>query len=494
MKNRHKHNLSNLNLTTANMGELIPVNLVEALPGDTFQARSSILMRLGTLNSPVMHKVNARLHHFFVPHRLGMKKMYDADTPLTTVKWNEFITGGDDGLNSDVLPTISTTGTKGDLFDKFGFPLTAGVDVSLLPVAAYNLIYNEYFRDQDLSPKRLLNDVTLAKCAWEKDYFSTCRPWTQKGAAVSMPLAGTAPVATDAANGDILSILSTTQSDLQKNMMNNAGGIMMSNTTVADDDDKLYADLSQATGASIIDLRRSIGIQRMAEARAQYGSRLIEYLAKEFGARPQDFRLQRPEYLGGGQTSVSFSEVLQTAPETTSGTSDTNGVGDLYGHGIANLRSNKYRRTIPEHGYIITLLSVRPKTLYMNGIDRTWLRTTKEDFYTPQLEHIGQQEVFDNEIFADAAHTSDDIFGYQDRYREYKEANSKVSGDFRDTLNFWHLGRDFASSPTLNDSFVQCEPSERIFAQSTADNLMILCQNSVIARRVVSNSAQARII
>jgi len=228
-----------------------------------------------------------------------------------------------------------------------------------------------------------------------------------------------------------------------------------------------------------------MALQRYAEARSRYGSRYTEYLSY-LGVRSSDARLQRPEYLGGGRETIQFSEVLQTAE-------GTNPVGELRGHGIAAARSNRYRRFFEEHGYIISLMVIRPKTIYAQGLFRTWNRRVKEDFWQRELQHIGQQEVLNKEVYA--AHASPDgTFGYQDRYDEYRRSESRVSGEFRDTtLDYWHLARIFGSSPALNSSFVSSVPTKRIFAVTDpeVDSLYVTVKHSTQARRQVAKEGHS---
>lgn len=241
---------------------------------------------------------------------------------------------------------------------------------------------------------------------------------------------------------------------------------------------QIFADLSSATAASINTLRQAFALQRFEEARARYGSRYVEYL-RYLGVRSSDARLQRPEYLGGGRDTISFSEVLQTAAD------GANPVGTMRGHGISAMRSNRYRRYFEEHGYVLSFMSVRPKTLYIQGMPRTWNRRTKEDFWQVELQHIGQQKVLNKEIYAGAA-SPDGTFGYQDRYDEYRRQESWISGEFRTTLNTWHFGRNFGSEPALNASFVKCVPPETPFGAPSSDVLWILVKHSVQARRLVA--------
>lgn len=219
-----------------------------------------------------------------------------------------------------------------------------------------------------------------------------------------------------------------------------------------------------------------------------YGSRYTEYL-RYLGVRSSDARLQRPEYLGGGKQTIAFSEILQAGTNFDANT----GVGTMRGHGITAVRSNRYRRFFEEHGLVLSLLSIRPKTMYVNGLPRMWSRSTREDYWQRELEMIGQQEILNQELYtADTGPT--DVFGYQDRYADYKHIQSQVSGDFRSTLNFWHEGRTFASDVTLNESFVLCSPSKRIFASTATDTFWIMANHSIQARRMVRKSSVGRIM
>ena len=228
-------------------------------------------------------------------------------------------------------------------------------------------------------------------------------------------------------------------------------------------------------------------MHKYEEARARYGSRYTEYL-RSLGVKSSDARLQRPEYLGGGKQTIQFSEVLQTAPDQVG---DDNHVGDLKGHGIGALRSNRYRRFIEEHGYVFSFLSVRPKTIYTQGLPKTWARRVKEDFFQKELQAIGQEEVYNRELYA--AHTDPaGVFGYQDRYDSYRRAESTVSGEFRTTeLDYWHMARQFATDPALNASFITSVPTKRIHAVETNDVLWVMANHSIQARRIVAKTGKS---
>lgn len=495
---RGKFSLSNYKLLSCDMGELVPCGLMEVLPGDTIQQATNALVRCSPLLAPVMHPVDVRIHHWFVPHRI----IWD--------DWEDFITGGPDGMDDSIFPTINLSytagspatgsGVVGGLADYLGCPTGInGLEVSALPFRAYAMIYNEWYRDQDLQTPLTFStasgvDTTtntdLQHCAWEKDYFTSARPWEQKGPSITVPLGTSAPVT---GLGSINSSTASSGAIWPTSGPSWPNGTPFTSTVIMETDSvgvinntnrpQVFADLSGASAVTVNILREAMALQRYEEARARYGSRYVEYL-RYLNVRSSDARLQRPEYLGGGRQTIQFSEVLQTAE-------GSDPVGELRGHGIAAMRSNRYRRFFEEHGYVISMISARPKTIYMQGLARTWNRRVKEDFWQLELQHIGQQEVLNKEVYAGHA-SPNNTFGFQDRYDEYRRAESSVGGEFRTSLlNHWHMAREFGSAPALNGSFVECVPTERTFAVPSQDVLYIMARHSIQARRLVAPSGKS---
>lgn len=489
---RNKFSLSHYKLLTADMGYLLPITWYEALPGDTIQHQTSALVRISPLLAPVMHPCRVRIHHWFVPYRLIWED------------WEDFITGGDDGLNSSVPPYVSSAApVESTLRDYLGVPpdsYSPNITYSALPFRAYNLIWNENYRDQDLVTEQTIDltdgqDTTtnfdLLSCAWEKDYFTTSRDSESKGDTISIPLTGDAPVygigkvdqtfpMSSQAVYETDGSGSTTYAD---SAAINYGAGANNRFYVEEDPNNagypgIFADTSAISGVDINDLRLSFALQKYQEARQKYGNRYVEYL-RYLGVRSSDARLQRPEYLGGGTQTIQFSEVLD---HTGAGT-----LGDMGGHGISAMRTRKVRRFFEEHGIVMSLMSVIPKTIYSQGLHRHFSRSTKEEWYQRELEGIGDQEVRNDEVYADSA-DRDGVFGYQARYDEYRSLPSSIAGEFRSTLNHWHLARIFASEPSLNSSFIQCAPTKRVLASSGTDAMYIMANHSIQARRMIGRS------
>lgn len=504
MRKRSKFSLSHYRLFSGRMGYMMPIGITECLPGDTFQQATSVFLRCSPLVTPVMHPVHVTVHHWFIPTRL----LWD--------KWEDFITGGPDGMDASVMPTIKAPAqggfAVGSLADYMAVPSgIPNLEVCALPFRAYALLYNECYRDQDLEQELPLSlesgldsttNTTLQRCDWARDYFTTARPWPQKGPSV------TVPVNYGDGSGPSLSAIQITGSpqltssgvgwqrisdgvssgvefnawcsDKKNSSPANAGlsvnkGTLAASATITPGEPGIGSvDINQ--------LREAFALQRFEEHRALYGSRYVEYL-RYLGVKSSDGRLQRPEYLGGSRQTIQFSEVLQTAP----GGDDP--VGALKGHGIGAMRTNRYRRFFEEHGYVLTVMMVRPISVYMQGLSRMWNRRVKEDYYQRELQHIGQQEVLTKELYAGNAEGptgNDVVFGFQNRYDEYRWHESYVSGEFRNILNSWHMARDFANAPVLNADFINAVPTTRIFAAQQNDTLYCMANHSIQARRLMS--------
>lgn len=473
---RYKHSLSHYHLTTGDMGQLLPVALMEVLPGDTFRHASSVLLRVSPLVKPVMHPVSVRIHSFFVPSRLIWSD------------WEDFITGKNAELTVPTH-TINTGADDSDLMDRFGVPFVNGLEINELPIRVYNKVWNEYYRDQDLGAERAEDDLTLARCAWEKDYFTTCRANAQQGTEFSIPFnAGEVPVrGIGVTSSDLSGPSVSTWTDSEGNQHSSDSSYHASNENVvvgkqdAANLPDVHVDLSSVTGGiGIGDLRLALAQQRFAEAREFYGERYVDYL-RWLGISPRDGRLDRAEYLGGGKQTISFSEVLATGTE-----SGSTALGDMAGHGIATLRTRPYRRFFEEAGYVISVLSVRPRTLYNSAVHKQWFRSTKDDFWQKEFEILGPQAVTTKELYAGAADPTT-VFGFTDRFEEYRNYPSFISGDFRDGGNSedWHMAREFGSEPALNESFVTCSPTDRVYAATTVPELYMMINHHITARRLV---------
>lgn len=495
MKRRNKFSLSHFKLLTGKMGYLYPIACVETLPGDTFQMATSVFLRFSPMVAPVMTPVTVKIHHWFVPLRLIWEDFED------------FITGGPDGTSVPQVPWMTIQEYFGlePYFDLPNFDFSNGQTlprISVLPFRAYNLIWNEWYRDQNLQEPTPFSKASgwsgsnltpryLLKSPWDKDYFTTATPWEQKGAAVNVPINSTSVDVTfptqinfsgsmnwqyDTSGEGVINRWTMTGQD---GGISGPGGTISATGTTSGTFDTTIGNLD------LNQFREAMALQRFEEHRALYGSRYVEYL-RYLGVKASDGRLQRPEYLGGGRSVIQFSEVLQTAQD-----GDTP-VGTMRGHGIGAMRTNRFRRFFEEHGYVITLLSIRPKSIYMQGIPKHFLRRIKTDYWQKELEHIGQQEIFNKELYAQSDNP-DGVFGYSDRYDEYRHVYSTVTGEFRDLLNYWHLGREFANQPVLNSDFVSSLPSDRIFADRTGnDTIYMMVNNSIQARRLVSRHGTPR--
>lgn len=458
-----------------NMGKLVPVMLEEIVPGDKYSVQSEVMLRLAPMLAPMMHRVNCYMHYFFVPNRLVWNE------------WESFITGGRDGTEAPIAPRITLNNTHKDKFlhgslaDYLGVPtfatapgtISQDLILSALPFRAYQLIYNEYYQDQNLTtpidfslnsgsitdPNEILRLTALRQRAWEKDYATSALPWTQRGDEVDIPITKdylSQSIVKNASTGAPYGNASQLGSDA-------LGGL----------DDNLSVSLRienlDSAEFTINELRRSARIQEWLEKTARTGSRYVEQILSHFGVKSSDARLQRPEFLGGGRTPIVISEVLNTIAEATPSTYEP--LGTMGGHGISVGATNKFARKFEEHGWILGIMSILPKTAYHQGIHKSFFRFDKFDYYWPEFAQLGEQEVKNQEIYYDptGSKASLGVFGYQSRYAEYKYSNSSVHGDFRDATDYWHMGRKFTSPPDLNTSFVMSDPTHRIFAVTDPD-------------------------
>lgn len=491
---RNKFDLSHEKKMSMKLNKLYPIMCEEIVPGDKFRVKSEVLIRLAPMLAPVMHRMNVTTHYFFVPNRLVWNE------------WEDFITGGEDGNANPQHPynTINPTNKqlygKGSLADYLGIPPVPTVSqanqtpqISMLPFRAYQLIYNEYYRDQNLEDKVTINKTSgqdtnfentlLRTRAWEKDYFTSALPWSQRGGEATIPLGAVDETDITYKNPPTTNAGLVNPENLQ---------FKTDNTVKAESNDTGTIENIEGIeiGATTInDLRKANRLQEWLEKSARGGSRYIEQIFSHFGVKSSDARLQRPEFLGGGRQPVVISEVLSSYSATDMGVPSANPQGDMTGHGISVGQANGFSKSFEEHGFVIGIMSVIPKTAYQQGLQKKWLRKDKFDYFWPEFAHLGEQEVelqelwfdYDSNIPSELTET----FGYQQRYAEYKYSRSTVHGDFRDNLKYWHMGRIFDNKPTLNTQFVQADADKRIFAveDQDTDELYVQIYNKVDALR-----------
>ena len=472
---RSQFGLVHQHKTTFDAGNLIPYFVTEVLPGDTFTCRMLAFLRVfSPLDAPIMDNIEASIDFFFVPNRL----VWD--------NWENFLGAHDDAGAQDTTYTIPRIGngitvTASQMAHYMGLPVSASTsdnDISALPFRAAALIYNEYYRDQNLIDSKTVNtdngpDTTnthfnvLFKSAKKHDYFTSALPYLQKGTAQTIPLTD-APVAYDLAAGNIVSIYSENVSDYIR--MDADAAWVDSSSTLGTSASRLYADLSNV-GLTVNALREAAAVQRLLERDARGGTRHPELIRAHFGVDVPDYRTQRPEYLGGGRGYINTSPVANTSGDGTFTQ------GQLAGTAAGTL-SASWAKSFVEHGHIIGFLRARGDVSYQQGIDRMWSRSTRYDFMWPELAMLGEQAILNKELYIQGTSADDDVFGYQERYAEYRYKKSLVTGKFDSnatgSLDYWHLAEDFGSAPALNSTFIEdATPMARVVTVTTEPDFIV---------------------
>jgi hypothetical protein len=475
--------------TTFDAGFLIPIMCEEVLPGDTFKVSGTLFGRLATPITPVMDNLHLETFFFFVPNRL----VWD--------NWERFMgaqANPGDSISFTVPTVVSPVGGYPALsvFDYFGLPTVGQLGAGntyrgmALPLRAYNLIWNEWFRDENLQNSVIVakddasepqTNYTLLRRGKRKDYFTGALPFVQKGLAVSLPLGTSAPVVTNNSAPTFTSLSGVAFSNQPLSHATASGiqayytgaGTGATGTARFGNQSGLVADLTAASAATVNQLRQSFQIQKLLERDARGGTRYTEIVRSHFGVISPDARLNRPEYLGGGHTLINVNPVAQTTG--TGATGQTTPLGNLAAFGTTLGQNHGFNQSFVEHGFIIGLANVRADLTYQQGVRKFWNRSTRYDFYFPVFQALGEQSILNREIFCDGSANDLNTFGFQERWAEYRYNPNQITGLFRSTtagtIDIWHLAQRFTVLPTLNSTFIQeSPPLSRVLAVGAGAN------------------------
>lgn len=472
--------------TTFDAGKLIPIFVDEVLPGDSFNLKMQGFARLATPIYPIMDNIFLETFFFFIPNRL----VWD--------NWQKFCGEQDDPDDSTdfIIPVVTHVPSTGQLYDYIGLPLGCAQTINALHLRSYNLVFNEWFRDQNLQDSLPVSKgdgpdsaaaYNIVNRGKRHDYFTSCLPWPQKGESVDISLTGDAPVlglGTRAGMSWVPGPYSVWEADgttsSYQEYQSTAGSFPdylyfeKDQAYVGNIIPKIRADLSNVSAVTINSLRQAFQVQKLLERDARGGTRYTEVVKAHFGVTSPDARLQRTEYLGGGSSMINIAAVPQTSETVTTPQ------GNLAAYGTASVSNHGFTKSFTEHGVLLGLVNARADLTYQQGQDRMWTRQSRYDFFWPALSHIGEQAVLCKEIYCDGGPEDDDVFGYQERFAEYRYKPSRITGLFRSAaatgLDAWHLSQDFATRPILSDTFIQDDPPiDRVIAVPTEPHFLLDC-------------------